>query len=456
MPNNISNLGLVCSGLSWSSTSGQTVLTGTTNCVTLADQPQGVLLRRVGNISEALSVGGLYLYEEGDPSNWWFAVGLTLVDFLDRKKIGKVESRGVSGVVWQMIRRVRDFGSKPYSTGNNATIGGDLHPVYGEADQFAGKNVVALGLVSGATEGRGRSTAPGGYVAVSYMSTLVPMNGTFAQFISSPAVKARALELVPNDLKGYYDRTFADTLDAYAGKNKKPSLAVTTFWNGQNEVGVPIAEPRQVYVLGAYPRSLDNNIYWPEGISGLNANGGFDGTVGSATLAWNLEGSSFSGSPINESEQVSPKVREMELIGRPHLWPAGWQGPVIIAPGATTTFGDKQVGEVGGMKVGYLRDFHVLKRSLVDGMRYALDDSSEGDLPAMINKTFGDPFDASRVPTTSAAGQEATLENQLNDILVADVGRNRIMQQRGSLPEEIERFNDAWDAAAKALAKAES
>lgn len=458
MANNLSTLGLSCASLSFTSTAGQSVLNGAVNCVLLASQPDGMLLRRVQSLNEAISLGGLFLYDSTDAGKWWFACGHTLLDAIRRKVIGKVESMSQDGKNYLLVRRQRDFSHQSFvdygsPSGERITLGGDLHTVHGYEDMFEGRDVIALGVVTGATEGRGRSYAPNGWSPFSYLATLVPMNVTFEQFITKKEVYEKAIELVPNDLKGFYVDTFASTLATFAQKTAKPSIAVTTFWRGTEEVGLPKSvDVAWTTLPGGICPSADGasspDILDPSIVYGSNITSGYNGTVGTRELGWRLEGTQFLGSPVGGL--TSAKFTNKSRVGYPQMRQSGWVGPVLLGDASRLSYGEKQVGEIEGMKVGYFRDFHVMKRALVDGQRYAEDSSSFTSLAAMVNSTFGEPLDTSRVPSVGTVEQ---LENLLSDFATADIGQHRIMQQRGSLPDTIEKFNDNWDQAAMTRAK---
>lgn len=484
MANNLSAFGLSALNVVWSDTSNSTPVPGHPLLFTRTEAPQGLLLRKVSGIQEAISVGGLFLCDVGNPSKWAFWVGDTLTTALGSSTLGKYPKPDASSpdpIYDLRPRRTWEGALLGYMNDPDANLwvlsmerryyGGDLYQRFELANYFGSTaTVAAYGIVTAADEGQGYSNA--GPNTRSYVATKVLMNVPFSKYMTD--VKASQLALVPSDLRQYYDDVFTSTLAAFPGSPKKPTVAITTVWAGNVEVAPAAFTPvkhQPAYSSAGTPMTFLNTAGHPNvwqiatGIRnpaslGYSQDAVYAGDtnipnhIGNGVSAW----SEFVYTDVNSPQRgrsptTSAAYRLMTRVGFSASQHGSYKGIVFTGGTHPSTNLGLQTGTVSGLNVGYLRDCQLLARSLVGGSRYALDTPNHANLADLVNSTLDDQvFVVGAEPTfeAEAAAEQAALVVQNEDVGSAP------MNQRGTLPYYITEFNRLWDENAKALAKSQS
>lgn len=480
MANSLSVFGLSALNVVWGDSTGHTAVEGRSKLRIAQNGPAGVLLKRVASIQEAVTLGGLYLYDVADPKKWYFVCGNTLIDALRTKQLGKCpsgETDGDNRLQWDLIRRKRWYGSQKGYAGYNGGLvlsrvreyfGGDLFLRFGLRNFFESTATVgALGLVTGASEGRGFSQIDGA-LTHSYMASQVPMNVPFSRYLAD--IEASQLELVPADVRDYYARTFNEAVAAYVDKDAKPTIAITTVWEGRTEIAPVRWKPPKVgggttitalnvagmpsynYIKTGirdpstlqYPQDC---VYEDRNVS--NPTKTFNVDVWSA---WNYNSEPAKGRDVT----VGSYARLMTRIGHAASPLGSYQGIVHHGDNHPKDVLGAQNGVVSGLHVGYLRDFHVLGRSLVGGQRYATAQANHEHLADLVIETLDDQLGAAAQGTTGAEREESDVENEASEVLANEDPKVAPMYQRGTLSIHLARFSNLWDERAKALAKKEN
>lgn len=480
MANSLSVFGLSALNVVWNDSTGHVAIEGRTKLRIARDGPAGVLLKRVASIQEAVTLGGLYLYDVANPQKWYFVCGNTLLDALRTKQLGKCasgENDSSNSAQWDLVGRKRWYGSqKGYKNHNGELVlsmireyfGGDLYLRFGLRDYFGSTATVgALGIVTGASEGRGFSRVDDA-LTHSYMATQVPMSVPFSRYLAD--IKASQLELVPADVRDYYARTFADAVAAYVDKDAKPTIAITTIWEGNTEIAPVRWKPPKVGGENNYTAlnlsgmpSYHNiktgirdksTLQYPQDcvyqdVNVANPTNSFGVDVWSK---WNYDSEPARGRDVT----VGSYARVMTRIGHAASPLGSYQGIVHHGDDHPRDVLGAQNGVVSGLQVGYLRDFHVLGRSLVGGQRYATAQANHEHLADLVIETLDDQLSAAAQDQTGVERAEADVESEAAQVLANEDPNVAPMYQRGTLSIHLARFSNLWDERAKALAKREN
>lgn len=444
------NMGL-SNAISWSTTVGLTRVSGAQRLFTCNTGPQGVLYKRVANIGEAMQCGGLFLFDIGSPDKWLFLVGRTLVRDIKERRVGKVATLSQS---WANLIRIREWDGHMYGyqeqtqavSLDRVTVGGVIMPTFDLMDYFASdRDLGAFGIVTGATDGRGQSHSvhsgfgPG---ATSYMSSHVPMTVPLAKFLVD--TKEVTIGAAPDVVKQVYRDTFDAAVEAVGAATIYPTIAVTTVWDGTEEIGIPRVELRKQFAPGVTsspfagtPFTIAPTLTYDDPLAPPTSSG----TVANGY-----------GAPY--APDAVPVVHATVLYpGYPGMSGSGYDdyvmsGTLVSKPGVNIRA--KQTGTVERLNVGYIRDHHVLARSLVGGNRYATEPASHEKLANLVIESMDlisgdtarpdrtDPVlakadDASRVLASSGAARSGSL-----------FARAPAFQQ-GTLIEELYKFSSTWD-----------
>lgn len=481
--------------LSFTDTDGQTILAGRNTLVTITGGPEGVLLKRIRNFSDAVDCGGVLLYQADDPSRWQWYIGETLIEMMKLKKLGR-RSRMISGSdrigdSAYPVANNRKKGSvvvtrlgaddKPIVKRRKEIYGGDIWPRLIEDNYFPdGRKVIALGVVTTATEGYGISKVgtdfPGNWSApraeypdggLAYMATKVAIGKTFSEYMGK--VKAAALARTPNEARSYYSGTYDAVLAVFRDKDTQPFLTINTYWLNGALIDNIVARPVTHEFEPLYGSSV------PPG-AGLGLN----------MASFPSSDGVLDDGPGQETVTVKNQIVRVMII--PGVWYQQDEFPVPFMDFFSNYCAFERVpnmtGVVSGLKVGELRDAHVMLRSLgVNQERFASDPPGHADLAALVKSQLFDPFDGMDDSISSITGElgyldEATQKPHVNTpadtqngtgvpatptagvISYADqlqdwYGRLRKVRNvysRANLPILLEDFSAAWDAAARAKA----
>lgn len=480
MANSLSIFGLSALNVVWGDSTGHAAVEGRTNLRIAQDGPAGVLLKRIASIQEAVTLGGLYLYDVANPQKWYFVCGSTLLEALRMKQLGKCpsgETDNSNNLQWDLMRRKRWYGTQKGYVGYNGGLvlsrvreffGGDLFLRFGLRNYFGSTATVgALGIVTGASEGRGFSQIDGA-LTHSYMATQVPMNVPFSRYLAD--IKASQLALVPADVRDYYARTFDAAVAAYVDKDAKPTIAITTVWEGRTEIAPVRWKPPKVgggtnvsalnlpgmpsyhYIKTGirdlstlrYPQDCvyeDRDVSNPANARGVDT-----------WSNWNYDSEPARGRDVT----VGSYARVMTRIGHAASPLGTYQGIVHHGDNHPREVLGAQNGVVSGLQVGYLRDFHMLGRSLVGGQRYATAQANHEHLADLVIETLDDQLGASAQDQTGVEREESDVEGEAMEVLANEDPKVASMYQRGTLSIHLARFSNLWDERAKALAKKEN
>lgn len=433
--------------------------------VTIDGGPEGVLLKRITSMQEALSCGGLLLYNAAN-GDWLMYTGATLARVLADSQLGKVPRWGwaapyadESGLcridrlvgAWRPARR---YVTNSTSYRENKNFGGVVKKSIILEDYFAsGAVIIGLGVVASTTDGFGQKTARthipspaieaelplGTPYAMAYMSTEIPLTCTFAEFFAT--VKTEAMRRVPDNLKEYYEATYAETLSACAFKDLKPTTAVCTYWKNGALWSGALDKPRTVVMSTANGYPTDDSV--------LIRNGTPAPLRPAASQVEGVQGQAGT-YPIT----VDGRMVLDTLPGAYHLANSGL--PLMTGDTMFSTL-DKVLipptGKIGDLNAGLLRDMHVLKRSLVDGLKFQEDAASHASLAELMTEPVTEFNPTTSIPlalTTDAVN----VENFITDTKFAVSHKARSIFARGTLAPMVEAFSDSWDDAAQAYAKA--
>lgn len=438
--------GLNCT-VSFTGTAGQTVISGATRLVTNGDLPEGMLFRRIVDLQEAVNCGGLLLYTG---TRWWFAVGSTLAKALASETLGKV---GVRNAPYDIVVKNGWKGRDRYynSAGTLNRIveypGGDVYKRVSLGNFFsAGDTVTALGIVTGADIGEGRSDG------WSFCATRVPMVTTFESFIRG--TKHVTIEAAPESIRGYYERTLDTAIVASALGKSQPTIAVTTAWKGKYLSRAPTYAPEVISTTSVGGNALDARFPYADAKM-------YPGSVPSSYIPDANGVTLFNYALTEDSTKTTrneyARARRMDrsgYAGSPFSTYKGWVLDDIPASGLQ----EAQVGEVNGLKVGFLRDYHVLKRSMVDNQRFALDVATQKTIAEFVNSTIDDQRiseDAPVVPTVANSTTIAEALSEAGTLLDSRDFDSSSAWQTGTLIPALLKFDRVWDVQAKNLAESE-
>lgn len=461
--------------LTYAGTIGVNPIPGTASLVTVVGGPEGILLKRVANLQEAINCGGLLL-RNSTSQQWMFYVGNTLTKVISSDSLGKV-------LTWPNV--VRDSAHEQIDLSLvEAWRGGHIDQQKDGTEfddwtcpgyEFKAKMIAApffatdvalqaFGVVCSASDGSGVShpasldhgtfgdTLPA-YVGegMGYMSTEVPLNETFKSFFER--IKPAQVAKIPDNLKEHYTATYEEVMAATSYKELRPTTAVCTYWkssalwSGAVFSPLDVTAPMGSHAHGDGIRVLDYSAW--NTLLQVNSKREFMGP--SAT------------SPGYDRYQHPQTRIDFAAKHRYDVRPGEVDNAVTGLADLTyqTRYCAKVrdmvpgVGKVAGLNVGLLRDLHVLKRSKVDEQRFALEPANYASIGALVNDSvvqFNGSLDLSTFDTASPTLIQAAL-TALPQIVSSE---STSIFSRGTLPYMIERFSNAWDEAAMAHAKANS
>lgn len=428
---------------------GVNTYAGFNNLISFVGQPEGLLLRRITAVKDALDFGGIILVQG---TSWIFYVGKTLVEALAQNKLG-MYSDVASGQVINFTRVESMDGFTQDATGAQSTTKGGRSMTTWEERPFFNPvtgPIYAYGVVTSATEGYGYDSAPASTMwsgnagvhsvnqpmsGTSYVSTVCPMDTTFEAFMST--VLTRALSLVPSNVRQYYVTTYDAAMASFPGRLVKPSIGVNTHWSGIN-----IATTR-----GRFKHA---NVGAPQV---MPANEASMPTVWSATSqlpagtvypVYNYTPVYFRGNRCGHFPFRSPGL----------LFPpmgAAADGNSCFTLVNTVGFG---AGTLGGLQIGMIRDAQVLLRSVMLGNRYA-------EAPAGFSNLA--EYVMSQTDTTGTTVSRSFNPEQLKGnnaaIIAAVSGENAWGQQnsvfaRGNISTLLDAFDSHWNEKALQAASA--
>jgi len=467
----LANFG-VANELSFDFLPGFVLVPGHTDLYTCATGPEGVLYKKITSLSDALECGGLAIFDQAmvpswmgaGPANgrrqWRFFVGDMLRYILQRKLLNKKAAIEAGHALhWNPIKAFN--GEKRYSNTTDPAsaycwddvfYGGEFEANPTLIDYFASsQQLCAIGIITGAETGYADSHAlsaslgaiggPGGAVnptsTIGFMASIVPMDVPFSKFATD--VKQAMIALAPADLQQYYTATFADVLAAFPQKDDRPTISIPTFWadgaltNGaqqkpkifQGDSGAPVKWVTDLVDNpppgGWYSRSIGPGSYPPPAVS----------------------------------KDVPVQWRTKFRAG--HWAKAG--STVMPMMDIDTFFCDsiplpKLVGKVGGLDIGSLRDGHVLKRRLIDGLAFSSEVATQTTLDQVINP-FIDQWSIATDDMTHGV-QPPVTEADIDGVLTGAMASSKLTASvycLGTLPIIMEAFSDVWDSTAKSYAK---
>jgi len=454
-------------------TQGLTAVPGLTNRYVLDSGPEGVLLCKITNLSEAFACGGLFLYDtvvnQQGKHDWKFWVGEMLLTALREGYLnsGIGPGAGSDGSLYTFKRVTQ------WDGGNIDQYGRAIIPWGGVYDMFLRKvdgyfnnlsTIGVMGVVTLADTGYGSSkptarpfgdfdgamggTAPS--LAMSFMANYIPFPKGMSDFLTR--VKSFAISRVSDDLRQYYVDTFDSTLAAWDKKNVVPTVSLPTFWaNGALTSGAQQKPKDLSFPVNSWPAWGPSHAH---NLAEFQAQ------------TWNTGMVSMYDPPAPKYSAAilssAPRGLKYQMRYRCGHWDA--QGLAMPLMDVYTDYCDSvpftaPTGKVGTLDVGTIRDGHVLHRSQVDNMKYAEDAASHADLGALFTQ-YIDPHvlpgvDFSTSPygapaPTSTTADQAALDTTATGL--ANFAMRRTIYQMGSLPSLLEEFNDLWDSAAKTAA----
>jgi len=452
-------------------TVGLTAIPGLQNRYTLDTGPEGVMLCKISNLSEAFACGGLLLYDP-TPDNqgrrrWRFWVKEMLLTALREGYLNSSVGPGLSGdgAVYHFTRVKQMDGGRIDQYGRaEIPWGGVLDMHVKKIDgYFAPASVISvMGVVTMADTGYGSSHVmssgfsdfDGGLpasrptVALGFMANYIPFPNGMADFLHR--TKEFALSRVSDTLREYYAATFEPTLAAWANKDAVPTITLPTFWaNGVLTAGAQ--QKPKVFTLPVGNHIEWNNNYLTNKADLLPQMWNFGMVSMYDPPAPNYSATVLSANPVGAKYAVRYRAGHWDSQGFPmplmDVFTAFCDSEPFVEP----------TGMAGTFNVGTIRDGHVLKRSQVDGLLYGDAASSHADLGAVVTQyidkyilpdvdfTTAGPGVNPPAPTDTSS-QEATAAS------FSSFDMKRTIYQMGSLPSLIEQFNDLWDSAAKSAA----
>lgn len=441
----------------------QTTIPGTTRLVTVLGAPEGLLFKQVTSIQDAVACGGIMLYNEVD-SHYLVLTGnsllsalkdgtlgdvLVMADAPTALKITPVDKWKYGRVFTQLGGGMKDM-RKPgllIETGTPVVkkffaVGSQLH-VYGVVVSSTDGVIIShpydddLGTF-GLPAPCYSTIEP--IAAIGFITTEVPLNEPFAAYFNR--VLPKALEIIPAGLREYYKATYVATMDAAIYRADHPTVAVTTYWKNSALWSGEVASARDVVI------SVESFF------EGFRSSQYVSPELNLRLYASEVTTGGYNVYITPDSNEVRPGKCRIDL--RPGSYhPTVSKYPMLGFRAAFATK-DRDLtvpsGEVGGLKVGVLKDLHVLKRSLVDELLFADVVSPFANLGELVNDTYTD-FGAPELVTSTIFTTPASALADARPISQAVDARPLCIFSRGTLPALLENFSRAWDAAAEAAAE---
>jgi len=429
-----------------------TIVPGRQSLYRAAAGPEGVLLRRITSMADAFKAGGLLLMSTQVPGRWWFAIGDSLSEAITNGDLGKSAGYtrrgdtnyfrheslpGLFNAVHQAFDGQTLVLTSTFETGRWTAI-----PLMLDYFQQA-DTVLAFGLVTSADEGYGQSHPVGDQwgamngalnnwmspnQGLSFASSLIPMTVPFSTFMAG--VKAAALALIPSDVRQYYDAAYGPAMQAFAKKDEKPTLGVSTFWRGVN-------------LSPGFHTTPQDDTFNPQSFWAYTM------TVGRTEQSFMTQ--TVLGSNYN---RVVDTPGAYQVCCRPGFFDTNATTRPVMHT-FSQQFGTYHditplTGKIEGLDVGLIRDGHVLARSLVDGQRFATDPPSHTTLGRAIAE-YVDPFHNSGLSPNTVAANAGEGEATASFMKSRTNSKNVFL--RGTLADMLEAFSAAWDNVAYTTAK---
>lgn len=422
---------------------------GATSLLTIPGGPEGVLLKAVASINEAIACGGLMLYQPTS-GRWLVYVGESLLSALRHGTIGRVAAftgygpnaasrdgsviftpdRGLcpTTTYWGFISGKENvLGTRRFGGG------GYLSPLLKAINYFSAGEIIPVGVVCRATAGYianrteyaslrdlDGDIAASTRAAVGWMETTISLPDSFEAF--ARRVRATALSLVPGDVVQYYEETFEQALALCEFRALRPSIGASTHWRAGN-LSEPMEYDRRVVQLGG-PSTY--------------AKAGYTAEMRSIAIA------QADSNPVGSYSRAEPRNGAAVLYQPPFA---------AIAPGLAPTLYDDTdfvvkkgtksslMGVVGGVRVGEMRDFHTVARAL-DGARYA-DDGMPGAPLSDVVTTALTPND----PRLTGKDWTAVIGDAQDKPAFPEIGTSSSINTAtpGTLVPWLEAFSDRWD-----------
>lgn len=408
---------------------------------TFPEGPEGLLYKTISSFREAAALGGLLIYSSRTSNRWMIMVGKTLNKSLSTNRLGKYAGFVPGSRFLKFVRRPSYDG---ININNNVTeFGGDLYPQYTDMNYFAADDdLVYVGIVTSADDGYGHgaifdslSYAPllngtlgNCSIGLTYLSTTLPMTTPFQNYLKT--TKVAALALVPDSVRGFYEKSFDGAVSTFTGKDARATIVVPSLWRGTVAINTYHARPKRI-------------------VQSLGGGG------------WGFSAATVIGSPPLTSAGVNGPWTGWSV--RTHI-KAGYCG---IAGGTDRPFmgiydglgnddfqsGLAVQGKIGPLRAGLIKDGHALERSVGRGILYDTAPDTMTTLDMLVNNQLDKFNDGTRDPATFASTTVDLAEVELN--LAAGGGEVlRSVFDQGTLTQLLGSFSTHWDGLAKAAAKA--
>jgi hypothetical protein len=416
--------------------------------------PEGLLLKDIASLDEALACGGLLLV---NPSgDWLFYCGDTLKQVVANNKVGQVavqlaieKSVTVHNAMgYRMYEETRDANGLRQSYMYRGSRFGHYNRQVDFNTYFPPGNVMAVGIVTSATKGHGANvnysrwyknsagvqiTNPN-IMPISFMSTETDLSVPLSQFL----VKAKPgyMATIPSEAAP----TVGPIYDAEAAiRSSKPPVRAVTCWSGRTlSTGFPVVRP-----FGIVKSAATSMSYWAllmactgnttdiPGYSSLIASVslGSGGSIGSgSSWQWNSDTEGGAQGAVNISTfDASNKLFHYfsveTVLGKTV---PGHEYLPCISPTPECTYynANSVLGSIGSYTGGALRDGHVLGRRLIDGLSFADSADNYASMEEYISASLPTAYPAwsklyeIQQPSTVAAGaaQDAEAATAVSDL----------------------------------------
>lgn len=394
------------------------------------------MYKKISSWSEAIDCGGAIIFSIQAPARWIMYVGDTLKAALAEGKLGQVArlSTAFQGSNYRGFHRPEMDGWA--GAPNVKELGGDLVPIYRDVDYFSlGPQAMfhVMGVVTSATEGYGIGSPATSFEntesesSLSYMATTIKMESNFGTYING--IKSTLMAAVPEKLRQYYESTYAAALDA-SYPLSRPTIAVPSFWKAGLIWNGALPTPA-IQVKGQGGLTALAEISNPDVFANIPYNA-------TAAAGWSV------------TVPPQPKYR---VLHRPGYRGYGATFMPCMDFFTRSTFRETApiTGEIGGLKVGLMRDGHMLKRSLVDSVKFADQASLIPSLAVMVSQ-YLDRTEYLSTPVLATPTIDTAMVNLAREEAVG-VPTEHVFEL-GNLSKSITKFSKTWDERARANAQA--
>lgn len=437
---------------------GFSLIAGTTRLVESVIAPEGLLLKSVSSIEEAAACGGVMLYSAAS-GRYLIYQGVLLHKALSLDLLGKVApwaldrdqvKTAISLIplayheyVWRAESTDGDRAWTKTNFGGEVVFNRRLVNYFPDSEELT-----VLGVVCSATTGMITShptdippstiashLGTGNPAALGFVSTYVDLPESMTQVLQR--IYSKIIPTVPAELRSFYSSVFADAVSTFPFRNTVPSIAISTYWrNGRLWTGrhykpkiAPSGETDPLGLSGGiagdgWPKLSENGFIYPNEPASVTVNPG-------RLVLGHLPGA------YSSANVIFPNLTDQDFSCEP--------GDALSVP----------TGVCAGLKVGLLRDGHVLARSYVGGATLFQDTPSVfADLAALVN----DAVVEMDVPYASAHPQ-ATIDNMPELEGRASLGATSTYSMElsiftpGTLPLLLQQFSKHWDTLAWQEAK---